>query len=105
VTSPLNLKKTYFDTKLYFPFSFLFYSGEREGVVGFQLKERKWLLRKILGTKIVDFVKMFHMVRRVMFRFFFFFFYLENTLNNRYELEKNFYLGWISGFWGGLLVF
>ena len=56
-----------------FLFSALFCSKERKGVVGFQLKERKWLLRKILATKIVDFcVKRFHMMRGVMFKCFFF---------------------------------
>jgi len=55
-------------------FIFLFFSvffcwEEREGVVGFQLRERKWLLGKIPATKTVDFyVKRFHMMREITVR-------------------------------------
>jgi hypothetical protein len=42
---------------------------EREGDTGFQLRERKWLLRKILTTKTIDFcIKMFHMMEGVTFK-------------------------------------
>jgi hypothetical protein len=69
---------------------------EREGDTRFQLRERKWLLRKILTTKTIDFcIKMFHMMKGVTFKCLF---TLKTHKTYSFELEKNFYFGWISGF-------
>jgi hypothetical protein len=70
MTNLLNLKTIHFCTYLHFSFfSVLFCWENRERVVGFRLKQRKWSPRKILTTITVDFcVKMFYMIRGVTFR-------------------------------------
>ena len=62
---------------LFFFFLVIFCWEEREGVAGFRPRERKWLLGKILATKMVDFcVKKFYMMRGLRLGDFV---YLKNT--------------------------
>ena len=69
VTNPSNSRKINFDNKLHFQ-SFL--DGRREGILGFQFRERV-IVATISTTKMIDFyLKWFHMIRVAQIRCFFF---------------------------------
>jgi len=61
VISPFNLKKINFSTKLYFLYFSILYGWKREGLTGFQRREKKVSLVTITTTKFIYFcVKWFH---------------------------------------------
>ena len=75
-----------------------FFCWRREKIVGFQFRERKCLLVRILATKtIIFYVKWFHMMRGVKIMCFFFF-TLKTPKKSDLSLRSFFFcFRWISG--------